>query len=131
MHTAFAFALVPYLMLQNASGLECSCSDKTAEERIAEAAYAFEVTARGTGDLCDGNIYREGEKPWLTQVEVMALRKGEMPEEALTFIRHDQTPNACGFSLTPGRRYLVFGQVDERGFYEADACTVVPSQGKP
>lgn len=131
MHPALAFTLIPYLMLQNASGMECTCPPGTVKKRIAEASYAFEVTARGTGDLCDGNIYREGEKPWLTQVEVMAAQKGEMPERSLTFIRHDQAPSVCGVSFTAGGRYLVFGKVDARGFFEADACSVVPSPDDP
>jgi hypothetical protein len=131
MHPALAFTLVPCLMLQNASGLACSCPDETAEERIAEAAYAFEVIADGTGEVCDGNIYREGEKPWLTQVEVVAARKGEIPQSSLTFIRHDQAPSACGVTFTEGQRYLVYGKMDTRGFPETNACSVVPLLNGP
>lgn len=131
MHPVLAFTLIPYVMLQNSSGMECACPVVTTEERIANAAYAFEITIRGTGDLCDGNIYREGEKPWLTRVEVLAVRKGELPEQPFTFIRHDEAPSACGVTFEAGKHYLVFGNKDARGFYEADACSVISSPDDP
>jgi hypothetical protein len=74
--------------------------------------------------LCDGNIYREGEKPLLTQVEVLDARKCDASDAPLEFLRHDEAPAFCGVNFTFGKRYLVFGEIEPRGFHLTDACSV-------
>lgn len=104
MHAALAFTLFPLLLTQIAAAEVCICPDAPAEVRAAEADYLYELLALGTGDLCDGNIYREGEKPWLTQVKVLDARKGEASDAPLELLRHDEAPAFCGVKFTSGKR---------------------------
>ena len=116
MRFAFFFALGVCLELQAASAQECACSEMPMSQRIVGATYTFEVRVRGTGDLCDGNIYHEGERPWLTEVEVIGVRKGKAPENRIMFLRHDKSSEFCGVSFSSGDRYLVLAASMSGGF---------------